>query len=37
MPKVLLYDNKDKKIPFYFVLCSLNRTVGYAEGTVVRQ
>ena len=26
MPKVLSFDNKNKKCPFYFVLCSLNRT-----------
>ena len=36
-PKVLAFDNKNEKAVFHFVLCSLNRTVGYAEGTHVRQ
>ena len=37
-PKVLAFDNKnEKKLFFHFVLCSLNRTVGFAEGTCVRQ
>ena len=35
---VLTLDNKNKKtLCFYFVLCSLFRTFGFAEGTYARQ
>ncbi len=37
MPKVLSFDNKDKKCAFYFVLCSLNRTFALAIGSSPHQ
>ena len=36
-PKLLTFDNKNEKNTFHFVLCSLNRTIGSAEVTFVRQ